>query len=226
MVGGVITRGEVEARLAEALKEKDRRLHNERALSKCAGALLGDYNPASVETSLRALMESANASFGHVDWQDDQNDSSLQRSVASPGPSEELGSTLGCNLVGRSIQRCATNSPSATRSQSKSPISRLRRLRSFSRDRNRLAPRSTSRSSSTGTWAGTLGLGDQSEGRVWDPDEIQMLQMAASLLSSWWQRRDTATRLEGALESRNSSLRLEHAVATASQVLSRASSSR
>lgn len=221
VVGGVITRGEVESRLAEALKEKDRRLHNERALSKCAGALLGDYNPASVETSLRALMESANASFGHVDWQDDQNDSAPSVRLLRQGPSEELDrhwDAISWDDLPTLRDQLAHGKPVAVKvsdlpSQEASFLLTGPQLIGSKIDIPIII---------NGVWAGTLGLGDQSEGRTWDHEEIQMLQMAASLLSSWWQRRDTATRLEGALESRNNSLRLEHAVATASQVLSRA----
>ena len=223
VVGGVITRGNVESRLADALKEKDRRLHNERALSKCASALLGDYNPASVETCLRALMESANSSFGHVDWQGEHNDSrpSCVR-LLRQGPSEELDRhwdavswddlpTLRDQLAqGKAVAVRVSDLPS----QEASFLLTGPQLISSKIDIPIMI---------NGVWAGTLGLGDQSEGRVWDHEEMQVLQTAASLLASWWQRRDTSTRLEGALESRNSSLRLEHAVATASQVLSRAS---
>jgi signal transduction histidine kinase len=221
LVGAVITRGEVESRLAEALKEKDRRLHNERALAKCAGALLGDYNPASVETSLRALMESANASFGHVDWSDKENDASSRVRLLRQGPSEELDrhwDAISWDDLPTLRDQLALGNPVAVRvsdlpAQEASFLLTGPQLIGSKIDIPILID---------GVWAGTLGLGDPSEGRVWDRDEILTLQMAASLLSSWWQRRDNASRLEGALESRNNSLRLEHAVATASQVMSRA----
>ena len=222
VVGGVITRGEVESRLADALKEKDRRLHNERALSKCAGALLGDYNPASVEISLRALMESANASFGHVDWRDDKNDLMPPRvRLLRNGPSDELDrhwDAISWDDLPTLRDQLARGNPVAVR-VSDLPSQEASFLLTGPQQ---IGSKIDIPIMINGVWAGTLGLGDQSERRVWDHEEVQMLQMAASLLSSWWQRRDTATRLEGALESRNSSLRLEHAVATASQILSRA----
>ncbi len=222
VVGGIVTRGEVEGRLTEALKEKDRRLHNEIALARCAGALLGDDNPASVESSLRALMESANASFGHVDWLNDHNDSSLPSvRLLRRGRSEELDrhwDAISWDDLPTLRDQLAQGKPVAV-TVSDLPSQEASRLLT--------GPQSIGSKIDVpiiinGAWTGTLGLGDQSEGRTWDPDEIQMLQTAASFMSSWWQRRDTATRLQGALESRNSSLRLEHAVATASQVLSRA----
>ena len=222
MVSGVIARGEVEGRLGDALKDKDRRLRNERALSKCASALLGDYNPAaSVETSLQALMEAANASFGHVDWQDDRNDSTSSVRLLRQGRSDDLDlhwDAISWDDLPSLRDQLALGNPVAVRvsdlpSQEASFLLTGPQLIGSKIDVPIIID---------GLWAGTVGLGDQSEGRVWDRDEIRMLQMAASLLSSWWQRRDNATRLEGALESRNSSLRLERAVATASQVLSRA----
>jgi signal transduction histidine kinase len=222
VVGGIVTRGEVEWRLSDALKEKDRRLHNERALSRCAGALLGDYNPASIEISLRALMESANASFGHVDWQDDQNDLMPPRvRLLRNGPSEELDrhwDAISWDDLPTLRDQLARGNPVAV-SVSDLPSQEASFLLTGPQQ---IGSKIDIPILIDGVWAGTLGLGDQSERRVWDHEEIQMLQMAASLLSSWWQRRDTASRLEGALESRNNSLRLEHAVATASQILSRA----
>ncbi|HJQ95325.1 MAG TPA: GAF domain-containing protein, partial [Acidimicrobiia bacterium] len=42
LLGWVVVRGEVESRLAEAVREKDRRLRTESALAWCAQSLLGD----------------------------------------------------------------------------------------------------------------------------------------------------------------------------------------
>lgn len=221
LIGGVIARSEVELGWEEASKEKDRRLQNERALSKCAGVLLGDYHPTSVETSLRALMEAANATFGYVRWQDGHKDSAPSVRIHRHGPSNELDrywNAISWDDLPTLRDQLKLGRPIAVKVSSLSAPEAALLL---------AAPQVIGSMLDipiviNGVWAGTLGLGDQSETRDWDPEEIQTFQVAASLLSSWWQRRDTAGRLEGALESRNSSLRLEHAVATASQVLSRA----
>ena len=221
LVGGAIARSQVELGWEKSSREKDRRLHYERALSKCAGALLGEDHPTSVETSLRALMESASASFGYVRWQDGHEDSAPSVRIHLQGPSDALDrywDAISWDDLPTLRDPLSLRQAVAVKVSDLPPREAALLL---------AAPQVIGSMVDipiviNGEWAGTLGLGDQSEVRDWDRDEIQTLQMAASLLASWWQRRDTASRLEGALESRNSSLRLEHAVATASQVLSRA----
>jgi signal transduction histidine kinase len=221
LAGGAIARSQVELSWEKSAREKDRRLHYERALSQCAGALLGDDHPTSVETSLRALMESANASFGYVRWQGGHKDSAPSVRIHLQGPSDELDrywDAISWDDLPTLRDPLSVCQPVAVKVSDLPPREAALLL---------AAPQVIGSMVDipiviNGVWGGTLGLGDQSEGRDWDHEEIQTLQMAASLLASWWQRRDTAGRLEGALESRNSSLRLEHAVATASQVLSRA----
>jgi signal transduction histidine kinase len=221
LVGGVLTRAEVEARLAEAVTEKDRRLRYERALSNCAQALLGDFGPTSIEVSLSALMESTNASFGSVDWNGVENSSVPTVVLGKEGTNSELQRhwdqvswddlpTIRDELAaGRTVIVAVEdlpgnepapflNGPEPVRSEIDTPIV------------------------INGIWAGTLGIGDHTAGRTWDRIEIQALEMAASLLASWWQRRDYAERLEVALSSRNRSLLLEKAIAAVSHALGRA----
>ncbi|HEY7565754.1 MAG TPA: GAF domain-containing protein, partial [Acidimicrobiia bacterium] len=52
LIGGSITRSDVESRLAEAVRNKGQRLRHERAISLCARALLGDVETEALETSL------------------------------------------------------------------------------------------------------------------------------------------------------------------------------
>ncbi|HJQ96427.1 MAG TPA: GAF domain-containing sensor histidine kinase, partial [Acidimicrobiia bacterium] len=72
-----------------------------------------------------------------------------------------------------------------------------------------------------GRWIGTLGLADRDERRQWDSDEIKAIELGASLLAAWWERRDYAHQLEEAVEFRNRRIKLEQSIASAAQFLSR-----
>ncbi len=72
-----------------------------------------------------------------------------------------------------------------------------------------------------GSWTGTIGLGDREPNRIWDHEESTAIEHAASLFSSWWEKRDYALRLEEAVESRNRQIKLEQSVAAAAQLLSK-----
>ncbi|MGH8927619.1 MAG: GAF domain-containing protein [Acidimicrobiia bacterium] len=221
LVGGVVTRTEVENRLAEAVREKDRRLRNERAISKCAQALLGDNNPAAVETSLRALMESTNASFGYVDWLDRKDGSIPSVRRDRQGRCEALDrywEQVSWDDLPTLRDRLVEGNPVAVKVSELPP----HEAAVFLTGPELVASEIDIPIMINGKWAGTVGLGDQSESRIWEPAEVQTLQMAGSLLASWWERRDYAERLEEVLASRDRSLRLEQAVAAASQVLTRA----
>ena len=219
LVGWVISRNEVEARLAEAVREKDRGLRLETALSRCAQALLGDYDPAAVEISLRALMEATNSSFGYVDWQGLKD-----RAV----PSVRLTRDGRSELLDRHWDSVSWDELPTLRRRLKLGESTIIRVGELSSDEASiflLSPELVMTELDVpiminGTWIGTIGLGDRESNRIWDHEESTAIEHAASLFSSWWEKRDYALRLEEAVESLNRRIKLEQSVAAAAQLLS------
>lgn len=225
LIGGVVTRADVESRLAEAVRNKDRRLRHEKAIGQCARALLGDSHPSALETSLRALMDATDASFGYVDWQG-QNVTKI--------PSVRLGrdgqrsTELDEYWDGVSWEELQTIRNRITAGQSGTiRVSDLPAKEAFHflMSPELIASEADVPILVNGEWAGTLGLASSSEDREWDPEEVMTLEVAASLMGSWWERRVYAERLEEALVSRDRKLRLERAVASASQLLSQSTKS-
>lgn len=220
LIGGVLTRGEVESRLADAVRYKDRRLGHERAIGQCARALLGDLDTSALETSLRALMDATNASFGYIVWECQAvtqiPDVRLGRDGHRSTELDEYWNRIPWEALPTFRSRIAA---------AQSGTFRVTDLPANEASHFLTAPELIASEVDVpilvnGAWAGTLGLASSEEDRDWDPEQITTLEVAASLIGSWWDRRLYAERLEEALESRNRRLSLERAVASASQLLS------
>jgi signal transduction histidine kinase len=219
LLGWVVVRGEVESRLAEAVREKDRRLRTESALAWCAQSLLGDYETGAIETSLRALMQSTNSSFGFVDW----------AGATGSLPSIRLGRNGASEALDRHWEKVGWDDLPTLRDRLRAGESIVFRISDLSV--GEATPFLTAPEMVTteidvpilvkGRWIGTLGLADRDERRQWDTDEIKAIELGASLLAAWWERRDYAHQLEEAVEFRNRRIKLEQSIASAAQFLSR-----
>jgi GAF domain-containing protein len=221
VIGGLLTRGEVETRLAEAVRYKDRQLRHEQAIGQCARALLGDFDAKALESSLRALMNATHASFGHIDW---QRQPGSQIDPVRLGPDGDRNADLDSYW-----SRVTWDQLPTIRDRVSFGESGAYKISDLPREEASIMEKSPVLIASevdvpilvNGEWAGTLGLASSNEDRDWDPEEVMTLEVVASLIGSWWERRVYAERLEEALESLNRRLRLEQAVAAASQFLSR-----
>lgn len=236
LIGGVLTRGEVESRLAEAVRNKDRRLRHERAIGQCAQALLADFDTSALETSLRTLMDATNASFGYIGWEGQAVTRIPAVRLGHDGPrSTELDEYVRLGRDGlRSTEldeywdRIPWEALPTIRNRVASGQSGTFKVKDLPANEAfhlLTAPELIASEVDVpilvnGEWAGTLGLASSNEDRDWDQEEIMTLEVVASLMGSWWERRLYAERLEEALESRNRRLTLERAVASASQLLS------
>ena len=222
LIGWVVGRGEVESRLAEAVREKDRRLRTETALAWCAQSLLGDSDMAAVETSLRSLMEATNSSYGFVDWLGTPGQSRL--------PAVRLGRLGRKSDLDRHWESVSWDELPTLRDQlarGETAVVRVSDLSVGEATAFITAPELIASEIDVpiqvmGRWIGTLGLADRDDRRQWSEDEIRAVELGASLLAAWWERRDSARQLEEAVEFRNRRIRLEQSIAGAAQWLSRA----
>ena len=218
LVGWVVSRNEVETRLAEAIRDKDRGLRLETALSRCARALLGDHDPAAVELSLRALMEATDASTGFIDWHWLEDRALPRICLSRDGRSEELG---------RHWDGVSWNDLASIRrllERGESTVARVGELPSEEAAFFLTGPELIMTELNVpimvkGVWAGTIGLGDRDEHRTWDRKESIAIEHFASLLSGWWEKRNYVLRLEEAAAARHRRIRLEKSVAAAAQLL-------
>jgi GAF domain-containing protein len=222
LIGGAVGRAEIEARLARLVQEQERRLRHELGISQCARALLGDYHPAAVQTSLRALMEMTGAAWGQIDWRHavEHSDGIVRlrdgiRDQALDGYWNAMTWQQPPSLHDRLAQGITVTVRTPDLAPGERAVMEAAPLAIGSMVAVPIMVE--------GAWCGTMQLGVAEEHHRWDQDQVAGLEMAASLLASWRQRRDYETRLESALSSRSRSLRLEKAVASASQVLTRAS---
>jgi signal transduction histidine kinase len=221
LIGGSITRSDVESRLAEAVRNKGQRLRHERAISLCARALLGDVETEALETSLRALMDATGASFGFIRWEGKGRTAIPTLRLGHDGQrSAELDSYW--NAIPFSALPTIRDLMSAGRTSA----FRISDLPYHEAAYFISAPEIISTEVDVpilqnGTWVGTIGLSSDDENREWLAEEVMTVEVAASLVGSWWERRVYALRLEEAAETLNSKLRLERSLASASQFLSR-----
>ncbi|MGH8959296.1 MAG: GAF domain-containing protein [Acidimicrobiia bacterium] len=219
LIGWVVARGEVESRLAEAVRDKDRRLRTESALAWCAQSLLGDFDTEAIETSLRALMQATNSSFGFIDW----------FGASGSLPSIRLGRSGGSQELNRHWEKVSWDNLPTLRDQlraGETVVFRVSDLPVGEATPFLTAPEMVATEIDVpilvkSRWIGTLGLGDRDDRRQWDSDEVKAIELGASLLAAWWERRDYAHQLEEAIEFRNRRIKLEQSIASAAQFLSR-----
>jgi signal transduction histidine kinase len=212
------TGSDAEARLAYALASKDRQLRLEAAISRSARALLSEPGEDGLVVTLTALLEVTGAVYTGVKWQGKEpaiivsQDPSRDDELAAywtllrwdglPSMCDRLASGTSVaftidDLVPAEAALYAS-APEAPGAGINVPI--------LMGDR----------------WIGTLLVADRDPGHRFEDDERATLEMAASLLASWMDRRQAANRVAQAMAARGRMAQLERAVAAVSQVLAKA----
>lgn len=195
-ISDITPRKIVEQRLANALDENRRLLDFEHALALCSHSLLMGRGDAALDQALTTLREAMDAdrSYLTVNVDDPELGPSFHvvRSVSRPeyAVDDWMGQVMPWSkyqmvrdelAAGRSFQHIGTDEPGAGWSRSVLTVPVL----------------------IEGRWAGTVGFMDMRRRRPWSEEAVRMLEVAAPMLGTFWERESTRQRLEELVMSKD-----------------------
>ena len=194
-ISDVTPRVEMEQRLARALEVNRSLLEFEHALAQCSRSLLLGSGEMALEEALTTLREAigADRSYLTVNVDDPEHGESFHvvRSVSLPQFSEDewMGTVIPWakyhmvraeHVAGRPFQHIgAPDSTGWSRSVLTVPVF------------------------TEGRWAGTVGFMDMKRDQPWPDEAVRMLEVAAPMLGTFWEREVTRKRLEDLVMSKD-----------------------
>ncbi|HWB88569.1 MAG TPA: ATP-binding protein [Acidimicrobiia bacterium] len=194
-ISDVTPRVEMEQRLARALEVNRRLLDFEHALAQCSRSLLLGSGEAALEEALTTLREAIGADRAYlvVNQEDPEQGECFRvvRSVSRPQyavddwvgrviPWSKYHGVREVHLAGRPFQHVAGPEVAGwSRSILSVPIF------------------------SEGRWAGCVGFMDMNRSEPWTVEAVRMLEVAAPMLGTFWEREVTRQRLEELVMSKD-----------------------
>ena len=209
--------------LSDLVWETDSRLRYEHALAESARALLTSQRDSALKVVLEALLEATDVTYAFV-----------ERNIEDP----ELGL---CSRTVEEVERIPSDESSADDYWSLVPWDRmptspaaLETGKSFSflvaeltgpeRDLYLEDPFPVVSELDIpifvqDRWVGLIGFADMIEERVWSNGDIQLLEVAAALIGSYWDRADSEALLRANLQQQERRIRHEQALSRCSTAL-------
>lgn len=195
-ISDISPRKAVEERLARALDANEHLLEFEHALALCSRSLLMGQGEEGLEEALATLREAMDADRAYLTVNVDDPEQGLAfqvvRSVSRPefAVDDWMGRVIPWSkypmvrdemMAERPFQHLGTDEPGAgwSRSVLTVPIHTDRR------------------------WAGSVGFMDMRRRRPWSREAIRMLEVAAPMLGTFWEREMTRKRLEDLITSKD-----------------------
>lgn len=195
-ISDITPRKEIEVRLERALEANRSLLDFEHALALCSRSLLMGRGDAALEDALTTLREAIGADRAYltVNVDDPEHGPSFHivRSVSTPefAVDEWMERVLPWSkypmvrdelAAGRPFQHVGTDEPGAGWSRSVLTVPVF----------------------TDGRWAGSVGFMDMRRRRPWSDDAVRMLEVAAPMLGTFWEREVTRQRLEELVMSKD-----------------------
>lgn len=195
-ISDITPRKVIEERLAQALEVNRSLLDFEHALALCSRSLLMGHGEVGLEEALTTLREAIGADRAYLTVNDEDPEHGpsfhVVRSVSTPEFSEDewMGKVIPWSkypmvrdelAAGRPFQHLGTDEPGAgwTRSVLTVPIF------------------------TEGRWAGAVGFMDMLRRTPWSDNAVRMLEVAAPMLGTFWERETTRQRLEDLVMSKD-----------------------
>lgn len=195
-ISDVTPRKVIEERLATALEENRNLLEFEHALALCSRSLLMESEEIALEEALTALRQATGAGRAYltvnVDDPEDGLSFHVARSVSAPESAEDewMGRVIPWSkypmvryelAAGRPFQHVASDEFGSgwRRSVLAVPVF------------------------TDGRWAGTVGFVDLGRREPWGDQAVRMLEVAAPMLGTFWERERTRKHLEELIKSKD-----------------------
>lgn len=195
-VSDITPRREVEERLARALRDNEQLLVFEQALAACSRALLLGSGEDGLEVALEKLRQAIDAdrSFLALNLEDPEIGSAfwVVSSSSKPEHAEDdwVGLVIPWSKYPAAVELLARGEPfrhTATPNPEEGWNRSLLAVPVFSGER----------------WVGTVGFVDIERATDWSNEAVGMLEVAAPMLGSYWEREKTKERLEEMIRSKD-----------------------
>ena len=195
-ISDITPRREVEERLAKALRDNEQLLSFEQALAACSRALLLGLGEDALEVALEKLRQAIDAdrAFLALNLDDHELGPAFQVIKSSSKPEHHQDDWVGMTIPWNKY-------PTALESLSQGEAFRHTATTDSEQGRNRsllavpvfIGDR----------WAGTVGFVDIERKTNWSNEAVGMLEVAAPMLGSYWERETTRQRLEEMVRSKD-----------------------
>ncbi len=213
----------LEQELGELVWETDSRLRYEHALAECARALLTSPRESTLEVVLNALLSATDASYAFIERNvDDPSLGFCSRTVqeversglgepADDGywslvPWDRMPTSLAVLEKGNPFSFLVAELTGPERElyhEDPFPVVSELDIPIFVRDR----------------WVGLIGFADKAEARTWSEEDLRLLEVAAALIGSYWDREDSESLLRENLRREEGRVRRERALSRCSAAL-------
>ena len=208
--------GVISFQLDRLYRHRARRLRYERALAACGEALLGNSEAKAIDTALVALLDATPAHNIFVDENFDDPVLGLSSRVTHEAiragwedvvseeiwvESEEPTKVLRTELPYADV-------PTVLEALSNGEISVVHREQLEGREREVYDEDGCMSElnipiSVHGKWVGSIGFADYAVDRVWKDDDVSVLQTAAAMIGSFWERAQATRDLEDLVHSKD-----------------------
>ena len=213
----------LERELGDLVWETDNRLRYEHALAKCARALLTSPQQSAMRVVLNALLAATDVSYAFVERNVDDPELGLcSRTIEEVNgdgwretPVDEYWSLVPWDRMPTSRAVLESGKPFSflvaeltgpereVYLADPTPVVSELDIPIFVRDR----------------WVGLIGFADKTEARTWSRDDLSLLEVAAALIGSFWDREDSEGLLRENLREQEKRVRRERALSRCSAAL-------
>jgi signal transduction histidine kinase len=200
LIGSYWDREDTEALLRENLRQQERRVRRERALSRCSAALLKSGTEDALDVALNVLLEATESSSVFVERNVDHPDLGLCSSMileAPPADSAGIWEMVPWSSMPISHGRLSRGEPFSFLIKDLTGVEAETYARSDAKSELDIPI------VVEGEWVGLVGFTDRVSEREWDAEEVEFLRTVSEMIAAFWERRAAYEKLEQLVRSKD-----------------------
>lgn len=208
LIGGFWLRRRTLQRLEETIEEREAAFGFQQAIAKCSRILLKGDTDEAVDSALETIVETTGATHAFVSINHDDAESGLAFKTVHRVSRIGIDPRVDRDYWHESPWSAMPATQAALQNGRPFVFSNSNELASDDRTVLEQAARPALAGSLVpimrdNRWIGSIGLHDTENGRDWEDAEIRLLQAAADMIATVWDRRSTRDRLEKLLRSKD-----------------------
>jgi len=200
LIGSYWDREDSEQELRDNLRQQERRVRRERALSRCSAALLKSGTEDALDVALNVLLEATESSSVFVERNVDHPDLGLCSSMileAPPADSAGIWEMVPWSSMPIAHGRLSRGEPFSFLIKDLTGIEAETYARSDAKSELDIPI------VVEGEWVGLVGFTDRVSEREWDAEEVEFLRTVSEMIAAFWERRAAYEKLEQLVRSKD-----------------------
>lgn len=200
MIGSYWDREASEQELRENLREQEKRVRRERALSRCSAALLKSGTEDALSVALNVLLEATESTSVFVERNVDHPELGLCSSMILEVPGSALTGMwemIPWSSMPISYRRLSRGEPFAFLIKDLAGIEAETYAESDAKSELDIPILVD------GEWVGLVGFTDRHNEREWDNEEVEFLRTVSEMIAAFWERQAAYEKLEELIRSKD-----------------------